>query len=369
MDGLNELLLQCDKNALVVVVKNLCVMFQEKMELYLDDPEENDLGFDSEDVKVVVRYSLLKMKMAAKSQQDKDQNAFTVVLGAGMAAGKPDYQLAKAGGRARAPTGPLVVGGDALSFISTFLSWNKVKLQREWKAPGDGVVDACDISPCSSTILTSSGDDLHLWNAASGMLKSTLKGHADEVMSCRFFPDGKTVVSASMDCTLKVWDVATGSLVRTLVDHTDTVRCIDVSPDNARILSSSLDESWTMWNSRTGDLQHTEQTNAASCCCSFSPNGSLFLVGCGANLRLYRFRTRFSTSLHDPMTYQQQRTFTGHGDVCSQFLLLCSRWHHYCEWLVRPHDKTVVHHFRAVPSNLLRALWGSSCLLLSSQWP
>ena len=39
------------------------------------------------------------------------------------------------------------------------------------------------------------------------------------------FPDGRRVVSGSLDKTLKVWDVATGKCVATLGGHLKDVRC------------------------------------------------------------------------------------------------------------------------------------------------
>ena len=39
------------------------------------------------------------------------------------------------------------------------------------------------------------------------------------------FPDGRRVVSGSLDKTLKVWDVATGKCVATLEGHSSAVRC------------------------------------------------------------------------------------------------------------------------------------------------
>jgi WD40 repeat protein len=304
MENLNGLLQRCDKNALVGVVKRLCAMFQEK---YLDEPEEHDGELDSEDVKTIIHEALFKMQVAEKRQQDKDRNAFTVAVGAGVTVGKPNLQMADAGGRERASTGLMIVGGDALSFIATFLSWEKVKLLREWKTVVSShfAVQSSHISQRSSMILSSSGHDLHAWDAASGLLKRTFKGHTDSVRSCRFFPDGNSVVSASWDHTLKVWDLKSGSLVRTLVGHATYVMCVDVSPDNTRILSGSHDRTWKLWNSRTGELQHTaEQTSGASYCCAFCPNESFFLVGCRANL-----------VLHDSATYQLQRTFAGHNDT------------------------------------------------------
>ena len=139
-------------------MKSLCDMFQEP---YLDELQvevEDPVYLDSEDMKTVIHKALLKMQ---KRQQDKDRDAFTVVAGAGVAAWKLDFAMAETGGRERASTGLLAVGGDVLSFISTFLSWEKVKLQREWKVPAGDVVRSCHIWPCSRMILTSSGDALY----------------------------------------------------------------------------------------------------------------------------------------------------------------------------------------------------------------
>jgi WD40 repeat protein len=289
MESVDKLLQQCDEDALVGVVENLLEEFQGLVEINY-----------GEHVTEVVCDALLKVQVADKGQREKDQNAFAVVLGV--------REAAEVGGRERASTGLLVVGNDVLSSISTFLSWEKVKLHREWSPPGgNSQVESCHISPCSSMILTCSGSDLHLWDTASGLLQSTFKGHTRPVTCCRFFPDGKTFVSASCDHSLKIWDVASGSLVRTLVGHTSEVWDVAVSRNNVHILSASGDKAWKLWNSRTGELLHIEQKNNASfgcSCCSFSPNGSLLLVGCDLYLRLY-----------SSTTYRLQRLFIGHDGI------------------------------------------------------
>jgi WD40 repeat protein len=299
MPGLTEVLQRCDKNALVGSVERLCVMFQEEYLGYgtdmLDILED---GLDDESVTGVIYEELFEMQVAQKCQQDRDRNSFLVAVGAGVAPREPDFHVAEAGGRERSFTGLLVVSGDVLSLISFFLNCENVELLREWVAPGEGDVGSCHVSSCSSMVLSSVGNVLYLWDAASGMLKNAFEGHTNFVRECQLSPNGKTVVSASYDGTLKVWDVASGSLVRTLVGHTSSVLCVAVSPDNARILSGSYDGTWNLWNSWTGELQHTEQVDRASWCSSFSPNGSLFVVGCYSSLRL-----------HDSTTCQLQHTF------------------------------------------------------------
>ena len=42
-----------------------------------------------------------------------------------------------------------------------------------------------------------------MWDLASGKVKSTLRGHTDQVFSVAISPDGKTIVSGSGDETVR----------------------------------------------------------------------------------------------------------------------------------------------------------------------
>ena len=81
-------------------------------------------------------------------------------------------------------------------------------------------VAAVAFSPDGRIIVSGSEDGtLKLWDAASGALTRSLKGHDQAVWSVAFSPDGRIVVSGSQDGTLKLWDAASGALVRTLKGH------------------------------------------------------------------------------------------------------------------------------------------------------
>ena len=52
-----------------------------------------------------------------------------------------------------------------------------------------------------------------LWDVASGKCTATLQGHTGKVTSVAISPDGKTVVSGSMDNTARcVWRLCTHTL-------------------------------------------------------------------------------------------------------------------------------------------------------------
>jgi WD40 repeat protein len=50
----------------------------------------------------------------------------------------------------------------------------------------------------------------------------TFVGHTAEVLSANFSPDGKQIISASIDNNLKLWDLA-GNCLQTFVGHTAKV--------------------------------------------------------------------------------------------------------------------------------------------------
>ena len=56
------------------------------------------------------------------------------------------------------------------------------------------------------------------------------KGSETVASPAQFSPDGKKIVTASVDATAKVWDVATGNLLAHLKGHTSIVNLAQYQP-------------------------------------------------------------------------------------------------------------------------------------------
>ncbi|MGH6815306.1 MAG: WD40 repeat domain-containing protein [Hyphomicrobiaceae bacterium] len=114
------------------------------------------------------------------------------------------------------------------------------------------IVTSVAFAPDGARVL-SAGLDVKLWDASTGHLLRTFKGHTAEVFSVAFAPDGTRVLSGSYDQTVKLWDAGTGQLLRTF--YSSETRSVAFSPDGARVLSGSW--STVLWDAGTGQLLRT----------------------------------------------------------------------------------------------------------------
>jgi WD40 repeat protein len=101
------------------------------------------------------------------------------------------------------------------------------------------------------------------------------------VSSVAFSPDGRRIVSGSLDGTVRIWDADTGQLFgEPLIGHTSLVLSIAFSPDG-RITSGSSDQTIRIWDSDTGQPFGEPLTGHKSSILSvaFSPDGQRIASG------------------------------------------------------------------------------------------
>ena len=96
------------------------------------------------------------------------------------------------------------------------------------------------------------GFEWYYWQRQMHLDVNTLRGHADEIHSVAFSPDGQRIVTGSWDRTAKVWDAASGTNLLTLKGHRDMIGSVDWSPDGRRIATASYDGTAKVWDAASG---------------------------------------------------------------------------------------------------------------------
>ncbi|KAF7316015.1 WD40 repeat-like protein [Mycena indigotica] len=128
---------------------------------------------------------------------------------------------------------------------------------------------------------------VRIWDADSGVLLERLRGHRDSVYSVVFTPDGRGVISGSLDKTLKEAGVAPeGRAVctRDFLGHKDYVLSVAVSHDAQWIVSGSKDRGVQFWD-RAGAVHALLQGHKNSVISiDLSPAANLLATGSGDSL-------------------------------------------------------------------------------------
>jgi WD40 repeat protein len=175
-----------------------------------------------------------------------------------------------------------------------------------------GPVTAVAFAPNGRTLVSGSVDrTLKIWDATSGQVLKTLSGDTEPISSVAYLPNGKRIVSGSFDRSVVIWDADTGEAIRTLRSEQTyswevppAVWSVAVSPDGTRIVSGSADSNIKVWSAATGELLRVLRGHSdAVTSVAYFPDGKMLVTGSkDGTVRIW-----------DADTWQNLQMFTNQG--------------------------------------------------------
>lgn len=110
-------------------------------------------------------------------------------------------------------------------------------------------------SPDGKRLVTSSLDNtVKIWEVNTGLLLANLIGHTDTVVTASFSPNGKLILTASEDGTAKLWDANSAVLITDIKADVGKIRIASFSPDGKKFLTANESGSLKLWEAATGNL-------------------------------------------------------------------------------------------------------------------
>ena len=136
-------------------------------------------------------------------------------------------------------------------------------------------------SPDGKYVVSSSLDKtVQVWSATTGKTRLVYRGHTDGILAVAWSPDGRYIASSSLDNTIQVWDASTGARIITYRGHKLPAQALSWSPNSRLIVSGSPDKTAQVWEGTTGKpiltyRGHSAPVNAVM----WSPDGKHIASG------------------------------------------------------------------------------------------
>lgn len=158
----------------------------------------------------------------------------------------------------------------------TFMLWNTETGERIRTTKGADIhVWETAFSPDGERLAVADGLGVKVLNVTTSRDAVTLQDSQFTTTCVAFSPDGKYIAAGRHDWTAKVWEAASGRVVQTFRGHQREIWRLAFSPDSQRIATASHDHSVKLWDAMTGREVVTFTGHLANVSAvAFSPDGT-----------------------------------------------------------------------------------------------
>jgi RNA polymerase sigma factor (sigma-70 family) len=113
-------------------------------------------------------------------------------------------------------------------------------------------VYAVAFAPDGKTLAAGGGNNVRIWDTATGTTVHHLEAPASRVLPIAFAPDGKTLAAGGLGNAIRLWDLETGNALREFWGQEEAVFGLAFSPDGRTLASGGADRIVRLWQVATG---------------------------------------------------------------------------------------------------------------------
>ena len=158
------------------------------------------------------------------------------------------------------------------SRMRTVVAWSDRVPERD--GAKSCVYDVC-FKPDGSQLVAAVGTRVLVYDAVSGELLHSLKGHKDTLYCVAYARDGKRFASGGADKTIIIWTSKAEGILK--FSHNDTIQCLSYNPATQQLASATAGD-FGLWSPEQKSVaKHKVQSRIL--CMSWSGDGTTLALG------------------------------------------------------------------------------------------